>query len=97
MGNDNFKIAVCWYKENQWERFKEIVSDKENIEDTYLEWRKEAEIKLNELKSQGLNIKKILVDTEEMLLWANEQGRDLNGDLRSQYAAHILKSRDDKT
>ncbi len=97
MENDNLQIAVCWYKEEQWERLKEIVIDKDNIEDSYLEWRKGAEKKLNELKSKGLNIKKILVDTEEMLIWANEKGKELNGDMRSQYAAHILKNRGNET
>ena len=97
MENNNLKVAVCWYKEEQWERLKEIVSDKENIEDTYLEWRKEAEKKLHELKSKGLNIKKVLVDTEEMIIWSNEQSKELNGELRSQYAAHVLKNRELKT
>ncbi len=40
MENDNLKIAICWYKEEQWERLKEIVTHKENIKDNYFEWIK---------------------------------------------------------
>ena len=97
MKNDNMIIGVCWYKEEQWERFKEIVPDPENIEDTYQQWRKDAEKAFNELRANGANIKKVLVDTEEMLIWVNEQNRPLNGEARSEYAAFILQHREKRT
>ena len=34
MKHDTVNIGVCWYKEEQWERLKEIVVDPENIEET---------------------------------------------------------------
>ena len=97
MKNENMIIGVCWYKEEQWGRFKEIVSDPENIEDTYQQWRKDAEKAFNEIRASGANIKKVLVDTEEMLMWANEQNRPLNGETRSEYAAFILQHREKRT
>ena len=97
MKHDTVNIGVCWYKEEQWERLKEIVVDPENIEETYQQWRKDAEKTLIELKANGVNIKKVSVDTEEMLIWANEQGRPLDGEARSEYAANLLQDRDNRT
>lgn len=97
MNSDEINIAMCWYKEEQWERLKEIVADPDNIEDTYQQWRKDAEKALSELKTNGVNVKKVLVDTEEMLLWANDQGYKLNGEARSEYAAFLLKRREERT
>ncbi|MEA3412470.1 MAG: hypothetical protein U9R74_13160 [Pseudomonadota bacterium] len=94
MKNDTVNIGVCWYKEEQWERLKEIVSDPDNIEETYQQWRKDAEKTLTELKANRVDIKKVSVDTEEMLIWANEHGRPLDGEARSEYAAHILQGRE---
>ena len=90
-------IGVCWYKEEQWERLKDIVADPEVIEDTYQQWRKDAEKALGELKATGVNVKKVSVDTEGMLLWANEHGRSLDGEARSQYAIYLLKHIEKRT
>ena len=87
----NVNIGVCWYKEEQWERLKEIVADTESLEDTYQQWRKDAEKALSQLRANGLNVKKVSVDTEEMLIWANEHGRSLDGEARSEYAVYILQ------
>jgi len=35
----------------------------------------------------------VSVDTEEMLIWANENGRSLDGEARSEYAVYLLKHR----
>jgi len=91
--DDNVNIGVCWYKEEQWERLKEIVADPESLEDTYQQWRKDAEKALSQLRANGLNVKKVSVDTEEMLIWANENGRSLDGEARSEYAVYLLKHR----
>jgi phage-related minor tail protein len=91
--NDYMVMGVCWYKEEQWERLKEIVADPENIEDTYMQWKVDAEKTINELRNNGANVKKVSVDTEKMLLWANENNRPINGKARSEYAAYLLRQR----
>ena len=95
----DLNIGVCWYKEEQWERLKEIVADPESIEDTYQQWRKNAEKALSQLKAAatGVNVKKVSVDTEEMLLWANEHGRTIDGEARSEYALYLLQHREKRT
>ncbi len=94
--NDNMVIGVCWYKEEQWERLKEIVADPEGIEDTYKQWKVDAEKTINELRNNGENVKKVSVDTEKMLLWANENNRPINGETRSEYAVYLLQQRKKK-
>ena len=91
---NSVKIGVCWYKEEQWERLKEIVPNPEDIEDTYQQWRKDAENAISQLREKGMDVKKVSVDTEEMLLWANEHGHQLDGDARTQYAIYLMKKRE---
>ena len=33
-------VGLGWWQEKQWELLKEISQDRENLEDTYEEWRK---------------------------------------------------------
>jgi len=93
---DEMYYAFCWYKEEQWERLKEIAVDPESIEDSYAEWKKKADKAIIAFRNSGINVKKISVDTEALLLWANEHERPLDGDARAEYAAFRLKEREER-
>lgn len=96
MTEENIVIGVCWYKKAQWARLRDIVPDRNDLDDTYQQWRKDAEKALSELRANGHMIQKVLVDTEEMLAWANENNRELDSSARSEYAVIILQQRSDK-
>jgi len=87
------QAGVCWYKEEQWTRLKEIVADPESIEESYAQWKQQAEQTVNALRAQGLNIVKVSVDTEAMLFWVNSKGLPLDGEARSEYVASVLQQR----
>jgi len=91
---DTIHYAFCWYKEEQWERLKEIVTDSESIEDSYAEWKQCAEKSLVELRNNGLHVQKVITDTESLLLWANERNRAIDSAARSEYAIFTLKQRE---
>jgi hypothetical protein len=93
MTNENLIVGMCWYSEDQWNRLNEIAADPLALDDSYEEWRKSAEKAINELRANGVAIKKVLVDMEEMLRWANEKGRPLNSEARSEYVAFILSQK----
>ncbi len=90
-------VGVCWYREEQWERLKEIVADPESIEDTFQRWKADAEKSVTELTATGLNIVKVSVDTEDMLRWANEKKRPLDSAARAAYAAFLVQIRESKS
>lgn len=45
------------------------------------------------MRAIGVNVKKVLVDTEEMLRWANENNRLLDSEARTEYVTFVLRSR----
>jgi len=83
-------VVVCWYKKEQWDHLKEIISDPENMHDSYDEWEKSSEDTITQLRSQGQRIKKIPVDTEQMLAWANDNKMTLKSSNLSYYAIHLF-------
>jgi hypothetical protein len=93
--DDKMAIAFAWYRPEQWHRIRDISSDAEDMDDSYLEWLQLAEEKLNELQSSGLRVEKIEIDSEQLIRWCNEQGLDINGKSRSKYAAAKLGELDE--
>lgn len=96
MNNDKLVMGVCWYREEQWDRLKEIVSDPELFEDNYSQWRTDAEKSMNELRSMGHHPKKVLIDANAMQKWVNEQNRILDASARTEYVTFLLRERDVK-
>ena len=92
--NQKIVVGFAWYRREQWERVRDIASDAGEFEDTYEEWLRVAEQKLTELAAAGLDVKKVDVDSEQLILWCNEQGLDMNAQARSRYAAEKLRDLD---
>src|SRR5205823_11750763 len=92
--NQKIVVGFAWYRREQWERVRDIASDAGEFEDTYEEWLRVAEQKLSELAAAGLDVKKVDVDSEQLILWCNEQGLDMNAQARSRYAAEKLRDLD---
>ena len=92
--NDEMVIAIVWYRPEQWQRVRDIATDADELEGSYLEWLQVAEAKLNELLRSGLRVEKVDVDSEKLILWCNERGLENNGKARSRYAAERLSKLD---
>lgn len=91
MSDENIVYGLCWYQPEQWDRLKEISSDRDDLEDTYEEWRRNANKSLSELRASGQVIKKVKINLEELLLWCNEQQLKINSHSRAGYASHVLQ------
>jgi hypothetical protein len=64
-------LGVAWYRRDNWERLREISSDREALEDTYEEWLANAEASLPKLARQGMAPVKVHIDIEEGGLWGH--------------------------
>jgi hypothetical protein len=85
---------LTWYRPTQWQRVRDISSDADDLEDTYEEWLRRAEQKLTELKADGWRVEKVDVDSEQLIVWCNERGLEVNAQARSRYAADKLREMD---
>jgi hypothetical protein len=96
MSEENIKLGLCWYQPEQWERLKEIADDRDGLEHTYEEWRKNASRAISDFQANGQSIKKVRINLEELLLWCNEKGIAVNSEARSGYVAFIMQQQDKK-
>ena len=83
------RMVVCfaWYRPEQWQRVRDISPDADALENSYEEWLGLAEAQLEELRSSGVDVKKVDIDSEQLILWCNERGIEVNASARSRYAA----------
>ena len=87
-------VGIAWYRSKQWQRVRDISTDADDLEDTYDDWLRLAEQKLAELTAAGVRVEKVDVDSEELIVWCNERGLEINGHARSSYTAEKLRERD---
>ena len=95
MNSDEKLICFCWYQPEQWERLLEIADDRENLQDSYQEWRKTANQLLREIEASGNSYLKININLEELLLWCNEKGIPVNSQSRAQFATLVARKRNE--
>lgn len=87
--DDEMKFGMCWFDEEQWNRLK--VLDPDGTDDTYEEWRKNANEAFSELRDSGQNIVKVAIKIDEFLAWCEENNCKPVGSSRSEYAAFKLR------
>jgi hypothetical protein len=87
-------VGFAWYRPEQWQRVRDISADADELEDSYEDWLRLAEGELKKLQSSDLRVEKVDIDSEQLILWCNEQGMEVNTQARSRYAAEKLSELD---
>jgi hypothetical protein len=89
-------VGIAWYRREQWNRLREISSDRDDLEETYDEWVGDAVKALENLHAAGIDPVKVPVDTEELVEWCRGKERPVNGQSRSSFVAEkVQQGRDD--
>jgi hypothetical protein len=92
--SDTAILGFAWYSREQWNRLLEVSSDRDQLEDTYEEWKSTAEKRFDELARPDFPIQKVDIDVEELLSWCSSQDRPVDGEARAQFAAMKLRERE---
>ena len=93
MAMSELSVAFCWYQPDEWEKLKATAADKENLDDTYDEWKSNASRAIQDLRDEGQHIQKVSIKIEQLEVWCEEEGVDNISQARTQYAVHLLKNR----
>ena len=94
--SDKIEIGICWFQPDQWSRLLQIVEDPNELDDSYDEWRKNAHQTIQRFRAQGLSVRKVSVNLEDLLSWCNERGVPVNGKSRSEYVTEVMSKRSNK-
>jgi hypothetical protein len=78
-------IGMAWYRPEQWTMLRVLASDPEVLEKTHAEWLNFATKKMEELRKEGIVVRKVDVDVQELAAWCQSRDRVLDGDGRASF------------
>jgi len=90
-GTNDLNVGVAWFDRAQWTRLTEVAPDRSALDDTFEQWEKGARTTLENLKAQGLRVKEVPIDVEQLLAWCLLQGLVPDSKSRADYVVHLLK------
>ncbi|MDH5183047.1 MAG: hypothetical protein OEX12_04080 [Gammaproteobacteria bacterium] len=94
MNNENdIEFAFCWFDKDQWQLLEKI--DPEGVDDSYEEWRKNANSAISEFEKRGQKIIKVSIKISALQNWCQENGLQPNSKSRSQFAAMLAQIRNE--
>lgn len=82
-------VKLAFYREEDWNRFLQIIDDREKVHDTWEEWLKSAEELRRTLKAEGFDPVYVVIDLDELMIWCRKQGRKNDGAARAVYTQQL--------
>jgi len=68
MDTDNdIQFSLCWFDKEQWELLAKI--DPDGVDDSYEEWRKNANEAISNFSANGQNLVKVSIKVAELQEW----------------------------
>jgi diphthamide synthase (EF-2-diphthine--ammonia ligase) len=90
-GEPKIKVGIAWFQRDQWQLLANVSVDRDELEGTYAQWKRNAEKALEQLRQGGLDVVKVHVKIEELMDWCLSQNIPLDANARSRYAAEKLQ------
>ena len=84
-------VGMMWYRRDQWDRWKDVTPDWDEMSPTYDAWLREAKRGVRVYEDQGIYVERVEADVDEVLAWCRYKGLQPNGAARSQYAAERVR------
>lgn len=81
------RVAVNWYTPEEWALMKASATDPDLFEPTFKEWEAMAEEALAEVRAQGLDVRKCMINANEFLAWCLAHGKENNAASRAEYSS----------
>lgn len=88
------QVGFAWFTREQWQRLTEVVDDRNELDDTFEQWERNALTTLHDLESRGHSVRKVLVDVETLVAWCRVRGRRIDGTARADYVIALLEISD---
>jgi hypothetical protein len=93
MSEQDIIYSFAWFQPEQWSRLKEVVDDPSSLDDTYEEWRADAEKAISEFRANGQAVQKISINVSKLLIWCGSKGYKPDSKARAEYTASLARER----
>ena len=84
-------VGMGWYRSEDWERLLQVISDRDEMYDSYAEWLAEAQRAERAAAAEGIQVKRVPVDPDELAAWCVIRGRTPNIAARAEFVTDKLR------
>ena len=64
-------IVIAWYKKDEYDKLLRVIDDKDSMPLNYDDWLEIATAAMENLRKEGHNVKKVVVNIDELVDWCN--------------------------
>ena len=86
---EQIRMALAWFDANQWAALKRVALDADKLDDTYEEWRCNAENVERRLRQSGFDVIRASINVDALVAWCRSRNKPIDGTSRSEYAAEL--------
>jgi hypothetical protein len=87
------RIGVAWFDREQWLRLTEVVPNRNELDDTFQQWERNAKKTLEDLERRRQLVEKVPIKVDELLAWCTLRGLTPNGKARSEYVIELMQKK----
>jgi hypothetical protein len=84
-------LGIAWYRREEWEDLKAYCEDRETMEDSYDDWKREATKALHEFQQSGEHAEAVDFNLHEFQKWCTAHNKLPNASSRSEFTAVRLQ------
>lgn len=84
-------IGMVWYKLEDYDSIKRIMSDGQQLPATFSEWRMKAETGEKKFRREGKVIVRAFIDPKTFPDWCRSRGLNIDAKARNEFAATVAK------
>lgn len=85
--------GLPWFSAEQWERLRAVSEDRAELAEDYATWLADNEAAFDGLTATGMNVRKVLVDVDELTSWCRANNLRVDADSRPAFVNHLLSTR----
>lgn len=86
------KVAMPWYRAEEWPRLQAISEDASDASLTYEQWLSYATKSMQALRRRRVQVIKVDVTASQLQSWAKKKGLPINGKTRTAFAISQVAS-----
>lgn len=86
-------FTFCWYEREVWEELKRTGDDIDAMDDSYDEWRKNANDAIQEIRAKGQNVQKVQIKMDKLISWCEAEGVLNDSKARARYGGIVAQDR----
>lgn len=90
-GKASASFAVATYNREQWQRLREVATDRETLEATWEEWQAVKDQQVARLRSSGFQVHEVAVDVDGLEEYCRQRGVANDSAARAEYAVYRMQ------